>query len=251
MNRTDSPDKQPVPFGVNGQREPILSTTPAGDNTASYNSGFPPITMTLKSAGGLPPKGQDMNQILFELSALARWGSTGAINRFDTAFSTAIGGYPQDALVLGDDGITVWRSSTNNNANNPNSVTTGWVKVANDISSILQLGTAANRNVGTGPANNLVPDMGSFIRSLASSGYQNIPGGMLLQWGTAAISGSGTTSSVTYPIPFPTSTFLILMCDTGGATTTYGTTNRTTSGFTAVRNISSGNTVGFYFALGN
>ena len=127
MNRTDSPAKQPKPFGINGPREPILATTPAGDNTASYDSGFPPITMTLKSAGGLPPKGQDMNQILYELSALCRWFSAGAYNNFDSAFATSIGGYPKGSAVISDDGTKIYLSTIDANTNNPNSVLTGWM----------------------------------------------------------------------------------------------------------------------------
>lgn len=149
MNRTDAPAKQPKPFGVNGQREAILPTTPSGDNTASYESGFPPITMILKSAGGLPPKGQDMNQILFELSSLGRWSSTGALNTYDSAFATAIGGYPAGSFVLGDDLKTVYRCTTDGNTDNPNSITTGWAKVASDIADILSLGSAAYLDVGT------------------------------------------------------------------------------------------------------
>lgn len=128
MNRTDSPKKQPIVFGVNGPREALPDTTPSGDNTASYNSGFPPITMTLKSAGGLPPKGQDMNQILYELSGLARWSSAGAMNTYDSAFATSIGGYPSGAFILGDDLKTVYRCTLNGNLNNPNSTSTGWEK---------------------------------------------------------------------------------------------------------------------------
>lgn len=126
MNRTDSPAKQPKPFGINGPREPILATTPAGDNTASYDSGFPPITMTLKSAGGLPPKGQDMNQILYELSSLARWSSAGAINSYDSTFATAISGYPSGAMVISDDGNTIYINTTNSNTTNPNTGGAGW-----------------------------------------------------------------------------------------------------------------------------
>lgn len=126
MNRTDAPAKQPKPFGINGPREPILATTPAGDNTASYDSGFPPITMTLKSAGGLPPKGQDMNQILYELSSLARWSSTGAINSYDSTFATAISGYPSGAMVISDDGNTIYINTTNANTTNPNTGGAGW-----------------------------------------------------------------------------------------------------------------------------
>ncbi|HFK5809355.1 hypothetical protein IB212_15415 [Enterobacter sp. E12] len=130
MNRSDAPTKQPTPFAVNGPREPILPTTPAGDNTASYDSGFPPITMTLKSAGGLPPKGQDMNQILFELSSLSRWFSTGAINSYDSVFATSIGGYPKGSVVLGNDGQTKYESTTDSNLTNPNTGGAGWTNLS-------------------------------------------------------------------------------------------------------------------------
>lgn len=228
MNRTDAPVKQGKPFGINGQREPILSTTPSGDNTASYESGFPPITMTLKSAGGLPPKGQDMNQILYELSALGRWASTGALNTFDSSFASAISGYPAGAYVLGDDLKTVYRCTTNGNTANPNSVTTGWAKVAQDIADILALGTAAYRAVGTG--NNQIPDMSAFAFSPGSTttaGYTFLPNGIILQWGT--ISPSANEVTVTLPILFPNS-FLQVFSTSGytaggttAAITSYGT----------------------------
>ncbi|PDO04235.1 phage tail protein, partial [Escherichia coli] len=176
MNRSDSPKKQPKPFGVNGQRGGILPTTPAGDNSASYEQGFPPITMILKSAGGLPPKGQDMNQILYELSALGRWSSTGALNTFDSEFASEISGYPSGAMLISDDGERIFINTTEGNLSDPNSNGAGWKDVlsylglgetinkasgamqksanGSDISDVsafrnaLQLGTAATRDVG-------------------------------------------------------------------------------------------------------
>ncbi|EJJ9777942.1 phage tail protein, partial [Escherichia coli] len=136
MNRSESPKKQPKPFGVNGQRVAILPTTPAGDNSASYEQGFPPITMILKSAGGLPPKGQDMNQILYELSALGRWSSTGALNTFDSEFASEISGYPSGAMLISDDGERIFINTTEGNLSDPNSNGTGW----KDILSYLGLG---------------------------------------------------------------------------------------------------------------
>lgn len=130
MNRADSPKKQAVPFGINGQREDILDTTPAGDNSASYSAGYPAITMTLKAAGGLPPKGQNMNQILFELANVARWSAAGAGYSFDSTFSTTVGGYPSGAKVLSSDGLGVWLNTTDANTANPEVATgllTGWV----------------------------------------------------------------------------------------------------------------------------
>ncbi|EOY3026147.1 phage tail protein, partial [Escherichia coli] len=139
MNRSDSPKKQPKPFGVNGQRGVILPTTPAGDNSASYELGFPPITMILKSAGGLPPKGQDMNQILYELSALGRWSSSGALNTFDSEFASEISGYPSGAMLISNDGERIFINTTEGNLSDPNSNGAGW----KDAFSYLGLGEAA------------------------------------------------------------------------------------------------------------
>ncbi|MBW8508795.1 tail fiber protein [Escherichia coli] len=144
MNRSDSPKKQPKPFGVNGQRVAILPTTPAGDNSASYEQGFPPITMILKSAGGLPPKGQDMNQILYELSALGRWSSTGALNTFDSEFASEISGYPSGAMLISNDGERIFINTTEGNLSDPNSNGTGW----KDILSYLDLGEGSALPVG-------------------------------------------------------------------------------------------------------
>jgi hypothetical protein len=252
MNRTDSPTKQGVPFGVNGNREPIEATTPAGDNSASYDVGFPPITMILKAAGGLPPKGQDMNQILFELSSLARWASAGAINRFDSAFSAAIGGYPQDAQVLGSDGKTVWRSSVNNNTNDPNSVTTGWIKVADDIASILSLGTAAYRAVGVGT--NQIPDISSFVGGVGTnSGHFKVPmaNGVTMQVRVGRVLGSSSSDvSVNFAIPFTTNvTAWSATCDytVGTGNIGYAAAVANTNGIT-IR--ASGNFSVVYIAIG-
>lgn len=144
MNRTDAPKKQPIAFGVNGPREDLPDTTPSGDNAASYNSGFPPITMTLKSAGGLPPKGQDMNQILYELSNLSRWASSGALNSYDEAFSTAISGYPKGSVLLGNDGTTIYVSTIDANTNDPNTTATGWLNLSK-LTAIAGLAGGANK----------------------------------------------------------------------------------------------------------
>lgn len=146
MNISDAPKKQPVPFGVNGKREDLLSTTPEGDNQASYDAGFPPITMILKSAGGLPPKGQDMNQILYELAAIARWAGAGANYPFDSTFATAIGGYPAGAKVLASDNAGFWLNETDANSTNPEAsdyTLTGWVPVEHTgITAITGLGAS-------------------------------------------------------------------------------------------------------------
>ena len=133
MKSTDAPGKQTVPFGSNGPREAITATTPAGSNQASYDQGFPPITMTLKSAGGLPPKGQDMNQILFELSSIGRYLSSGGGYVYDSSFSTSIGGYPMGAIIPNSTRNGFWVNTTEDNQINPENTTaalTGWVPMS-------------------------------------------------------------------------------------------------------------------------
>ncbi|WP_249523775.1 gp53-like domain-containing protein [Escherichia coli] len=205
MNRSDSPKKQPKPFGVNGQRGAILPTTPAGDNSASYEQGFPPITMILKSAGGLPPKGQDMNQILYELSALGRWSSTGALNTFDSEFASEISGYPSGAMLISDDGEKIFINTTEGNLSDPNNNGSGW----KDAFSYLGLGTAATSNIGTGTGQ--VPDMSSFTTGHSGaadwpnskSGWSKGPDGVITQWGIFGFPVGQTGTNVVFPLPFP------------------------------------------------
>ncbi|WP_257117564.1 gp53-like domain-containing protein [Escherichia coli] len=68
----------------------------------------------------------------------------------------------------------------------------------------LGLGEAAKRNVGTGE--NQVPDMNNFGNSLTANGYQKLPGGMIIQWGSFSVSptgGSVGTVDITLPVAFP------------------------------------------------
>lgn len=115
MKLNDIPKLMPVPFGVSGPRTELLESSPAGDRKASYKDGFPPITMLLKSAGGLPPDGGNMNQILFELASGQRWSNAGAGYNFNKTFSDAVGGYPKGAQLLSNDGAKIYVSTKDDN----------------------------------------------------------------------------------------------------------------------------------------
>lgn len=79
----------------------------------------------------------------------------------------------------------------------------GSAAVAEALSN-LGLGTAATKNVGTG--SNQLPDMTSFAASLSGSGWQKLPGGLIIQWGQV-LSNSGGFAPWTYPIAFPNACF--------------------------------------------
>ncbi|HHY1722615.1 TPA: gp53-like domain-containing protein [Escherichia coli] len=78
-------------------------------------------------------------------------------------------------------------------------------KFTNALTTNLGLGTASKRNVGTGA--NQIPDMSAFA---SGSGYQKLPGGYILQWGSANAGNSASTGiSNTFPIPFPSGIIII------------------------------------------
>ncbi|WP_407163443.1 gp53-like domain-containing protein [Citrobacter amalonaticus] len=77
-----------------------------------------------------------------------------------------------------------------------------------DVLTYLGLGTAATKDVGTGE--NQIPDMSSFG---AGSGWSQLPNGKLLQWGT--YTGSATTGTINFPVPFPISVGRVIMSLSG------------------------------------
>lgn len=72
-------------------------------------------------------------------------------------------------------------------------------------------GTAATKNVGTAAGN--IPDMASFASQQTSSGYQQLPGGLTIQWMNAAAPDGATSGSVALPIAFTNQTLIAFVCD--------------------------------------
>lgn len=76
-----------------------------------------------------------------------------------------------------------------------------------------------------------------FKSSHASSGYQRLPGGLVLQWGDTGSVNSGATSSVSFPLEFDTACFQVTVsakANSAIATTATGqpgTGNYSASGF--------------------
>ncbi|MDE7971547.1 hypothetical protein PZE15_25775, partial [Escherichia coli] len=65
------------------------------------------------------------------------------------------------------------------------------------------------KNVGTGSGQ--IPDMSSFGNQLADSGYQYLPGGLILQWAITKTIKSPET--VSFPIAFPTMALCVVATD--------------------------------------
>ncbi|XKM12646.1 hypothetical protein RCS94_06365 [Orbaceae bacterium ac157xtp] len=113
----------PVPFANNAGntwKYPIPQSKSASDepNKASYEVGFPAITMTDIAAGGIPFFGQDVNGVLNDITTAIRYMQAGNFSKYDTAFANAIGGYSVGAVILGSDN-KLYRSKVDNNKQNP------------------------------------------------------------------------------------------------------------------------------------
>src|SRR5258707_14159508 len=114
------------PFG-SGAANPAYITLPipvpsqilSVVNQASFTDGFPPSTMTPEASGGLPFFGQDMNGILYMMSANIAALAAGALPVFSATRASAIGGYPAGALVAMDSGNGYWLCITAANSTGP------------------------------------------------------------------------------------------------------------------------------------
>lgn len=67
------------------------------------------------------------------------------------------------------------------------------------LRTYLELKSAAQRDVGSGA--NQIPDMNGFTSSLTSPGWQKLPSGLIIQWGTANPSSTGEVT-ITFPVAF-------------------------------------------------
>lgn len=148
MNITDIPSKILKAFGLNGQKNtiPVDSSTASDSNgVATFDKGFPPITMQPLSAGGKPPSGKDMNGILNAITIQQQWQNAGGSYPFDASFASAVGGYPSGAFVPASDYSGYWQNTADGNSTNPENLTgstTGWVPHAFYGSSAISVSSA-------------------------------------------------------------------------------------------------------------
>ncbi|BCH11926.1 hypothetical protein MesoLj131c_61840 [Mesorhizobium sp. 131-3-5] len=132
MKSNSIPAKFPIPWANNagaGYINPIPVASQIGirNGAASLTDGFPPLNFLPTGAGGVPPFGQDMNGIIKQMTAWLQWASAGGPIAYDATFQTAIGGYPNGALVAS---VTIpglwWLCTVDDNTSNPDTGGAGW-----------------------------------------------------------------------------------------------------------------------------
>jgi len=136
VQSSNYPSQITLPFANNAgigyiNTIPTASQIGVTAGAASYNDGFPPLTMIPKASGGTPPFGQDMNGVLNAITKAMRWNQAGGAYPYNSTFASDsnVSGYPVGAKVLSSTGTNFWLNTVENNTSNPDSGGAGWVSV--------------------------------------------------------------------------------------------------------------------------
>lgn len=160
----------PIQFAKNGIKNVIQKVLQSSQDQedATWNSGWGQITMIPKEDGGLAPKGQDFNGILYTMSDHLVHRQNGQQILFSADVVSEYGGYAKDSIIQADDGLKHFRSLIDNNTFNPNtqsianrweiyagagsvpsasSTIAGVIRVINNLTST-DVGAALSANMG-------------------------------------------------------------------------------------------------------
>ena len=149
---------------------PVASQISITPGAASLTDGFPPLNFVNPSAGGVPMSGKDLNGILNGISAAVQWSQAGGFPAYNATFSTAIGGYPNGAVLLMASGAGVWMSTADNNVTNPDASGAGWKAYNISPGAYLSVSVAGASNVtltAVQSANNIINLTGAITANIA------------------------------------------------------------------------------------
>lgn len=226
MQASNAPSKSAIPFAEGGTKNtiPIASQIGVTPGIASFTDGFPPLTMTPLTAGGVPPHGADFNGILNFLSAAIRWNQAGGRYAYDATFSASVGGSPKGAVLAAMSGAGGWLSLVDNNTTNPDSGGANWIALPAGISSTVQAQALTDDTTALTPKK-LADAFKGANQSTGVAGYQKLPGGIIVQWGNTTPTASTGDVSTPFPIVFPTAVRTLILSPgttSNMATATFG-----------------------------
>lgn len=170
------PDLILTPFGENanpGTINEIPETLSPSDpvQSASWNAGFPQVTMTPLSAGGIPPRGQDVNGALRAISRHVAFLGGGGQYKWSSAYVSKNGGYAIGDVIQANDGLNSYVSLIDANTfdfnSTPASIGTSWglysgqsliqQQATEVILGIIRLTTTALALAGTNDSTAMTP----------------------------------------------------------------------------------------------
>ena len=164
---------------------PVPSQQGIKNGAASLNDGFPPLTMTSPSIGGVPPYGIDMNGVLYPHSAWVVFLAAGQLPPYDAELQTAMGGYALGArLQQAGNPLAIWISAVNGNTTDPDTGGAGWI-------SSVPLYTTVTPSAGTIVTDTL-PGPSDYLKDVDTSA-----GNIIIQSITAQRDGQRATYSNT------------------------------------------------------
>lgn len=141
---------------------PTASQINTLNGAASLNDGYPPLTMTDPTDGGVPPFGCDTNGIFYILSAWVAFLGAGQLPVFDATLAADMGGYAIGArLQQAANPTETWTNTVAGNASDPDTGTPG---AAGWISSTPLYSAAAL----AGPNDVVLPGPSDYIISVAT-----------------------------------------------------------------------------------
>lgn len=219
MNLSNAPALQSTPFANSGTKNtiPVASQIGITPGAASMTDGFPPVCSEPIASGGVPPFGADFNGILYQLSYAMRWNQAGGTYAYNSAFSTAISGYPKGALLQRADGKGYWLNLSDGNTSSPDSAGANWAAVrANIGTASIAMTTGSNTPTST----TLAVKTLLLTGSLASAATLVLP----LTAGASWIVANNTTGAGTVTIqgasganvPIAQGNVLHVFCDGSG-----------------------------------
>lgn len=217
MQSTDIPTRYAKVFAAAAaagfiRTVPVASQIGIQDGAASFTDGFVPDNFQPIASGGVPPYGQDFNGLLKVMTAWEQWLQAGGPIVYNSAFSTAIGGYPKGAQL--DSAATVglvWTSTVENNAVDPDAgPSANWI--ANSQS--LPIATALETQTGTDNTKVVSPKGlkdGGFKYIVAESlinngGYRAWSDGFIECWGFTDVPPN---SDVIAGLPYPHTAWMV------------------------------------------
>jgi hypothetical protein len=98
---------------------PVPSQIGIKAGAASFTDGFPPLSMTAEGSGGVAMYGQDMNGILYMLSAYCAAMTGGQFWQYNSTYESSAGGYALGAILAMAAGNGFWLNTSSGNTHNP------------------------------------------------------------------------------------------------------------------------------------
>jgi len=183
------------PFANTGDKGTIPEST-SSLGVASLAAGFPVECSKAIGAGGAYPRRSDMNALGNLATSLNFFMQNGGTYTFDADVSNAIGGYPAGAKLWAtvNGGSAMVESLKDNNEDDFVSTP---AFIGNGTSWQICFWTSAT----SGTAENSL---------LATSGFQKLPSGLIVQWGTQQCTDGAGTLAITFPVAFPNGCFLVI-----------------------------------------